>query len=297
MRDFWKTLRSIKLAIVLIAVLGIGSLLATLVPQDKSSGTYFGSAFFLVPLVLFFLNLGACTVDRLRRELGKKARARHGPDLLHIGLLVLILGGLVTSVARKEGMVMLAAGESVDLPGGEILRLVRFEQESYPDGRPKGWTSIVDVEKNGALIHPGAAIQVNKPLRVGAVKLYQASYSNDPVVIVKNEDGRTFELARGQTFNGRNVKFFFMTIAHGSGENAELEAVLRVEDKGVDSTVQLGRQSRNVGNYDLVVAEKLSTGIQAVSDPGFPIVLAALLLVGIGTALTFFQKLRDLEKE
>ncbi len=296
MRDFWKTLTSIKLAITLIAVIGVGSLISTVVPQGESSGTYFGSALFLVPLVLFFLNLGACTVARLRRELGKKTKRRHGPDILHIGLLILILGGFLTAAARKEGMVMLAPGESADLPGGEILRLVRFEEELYPDGRPKGWTSIVDVEKNGTSIHAGQSIKVNKPLRVGRVKLYQASYSNDPIVIVKNVEGRTFELSRGQTFNGRNVKFFFMTIAHGQGGGTELEAVLRIEDKGVDSTLQLGRQGRNVGGYDLVVSERLSTGIQAVSDPGYPLVLAALLLVGFGTALTFLQKLRDVDK-
>ncbi len=171
MRDFWKTLTSIKLAITLIAVIGVGSLLATVVPQGKFSGTYFGSALFLVPLVLFFLNLGACTVDRLRRELRKKTRHRHGPDILHVGLLVLILGGFLTAAARKEGMVMLAPGESVDLPGGEILRLVRFEEERYPDGRIKGWTSIVDVEKNGTSIHAGQSVKVNIPLRSSCTRL------------------------------------------------------------------------------------------------------------------------------
>lgn len=110
MREFWKLLKSIKLAIVLIVVIGAGSILATLLPQGASSRAYFGSALFLVPVALFFLNLSACTISRLRRELGKKTRRRHGPDILHLGLLLLIIGGIITSTARKEGLVMLAAG-------------------------------------------------------------------------------------------------------------------------------------------------------------------------------------------
>ncbi len=297
MLDFWKTLKSIKLSISLIAVIAVGSLLATLLPQTKSSGTYFGSGYFLVPMVLFFLNLSACTVDRLRRELGKKTKRHHGPDILHIGLLILIAGGFLTSFARQEGLVMLAPGESADLPGGEVLRLVSFERESYPDGRPKGWTSIVDVEKDGASILSGESIKVNKPLRVGKVKLYQASFSNDPIVVVRNEEGRAFELGRGQTFNGKNLKLFFMAVAHGSGGGSELEAVLRVEYRGAENTIQLGRQGQIVGGYSLGISEKLSSGIQAVNDPGYPIVLIALVLVGLGTAMTFFQKLKALQKE
>jgi hypothetical protein len=37
----------------------------------------------------------------------------------------------------------------------------------------------------------------------------------------------------------------------------------------------------------------LTTGIQAVADPGWPVVAAALALVALGTALTFFQKLGE----
>ena len=37
----------------------------------------------------------------------------------------------------------------------------------------------------------------------------------------------------------------------------------------------------------------LTTGIQAVADPGWPVVAVALALVALGTALTFLQKLRE----
>jgi hypothetical protein len=34
-----------------------------------------------------------------------------------------------------------------------------------------------------------------------------------------------------------------------------------------------------------------------VSDPGYPFVLVSLILIGLGTALTFAQKLNDTLKE
>jgi hypothetical protein len=37
----------------------------------------------------------------------------------------------------------------------------------------------------------------------------------------------------------------------------------------------------------------LAAGIMAVADPGWPVVATALALIAVGTALTFFQKLRE----
>lgn len=309
MREFWKKLKSIKLAIGLIAVIAVGSLLATLVPQGKAAeeyfkifpkilaelivqtglSRYFSSILFLIPVFLFFINLGACTIDRLLRELKKKGRRRHGPDILHVGLLILIVGGLVSFSGRKEGTVRLKAGDAVELPGGEVLKLIRFTDERYDDGRPKDWTSVVTIEKEGKAIKPETEIRVNRPLRVGSLTIYQASYVSEMELVFIGPSGSETHLAKGDTFEDGPLSAFFMTV---EGENT---ALLMVKGSSRDGLLRVGAEGARVGDFDVALGKVLSTGLQAVRDPGYPFVLLALVLVGLGTALTFYQKLKDME--
>jgi len=166
--SFYNFFRSLKLAIVLILFITLTSLISTLIPQSKeleyylgsysrftawlivSSGfdNFFRSFIFLAPSVLFFLNLSTCTFHRFKNRLVKKAKKRFGPDILHIGLLVMIIGGVVTVAGREEGYSMLEIGESVNVPGGYVLTLENFEFLKYENGSPKDWISTVKVCRN-----------------------------------------------------------------------------------------------------------------------------------------------------
>ena len=73
-----------------------------------------------------------------------------------------------------------------------------------------------------------------------------------------------------------------------------VRAVVRVGE-GADAWVRAVAAGDPLG-ASLGVTEVrtvLTTGIQAVADPGWPVVAAALALVALGTALTFLQKLRE----
>ena len=222
-----------------------------------------------------------------------RSKRRHGPDLLHTGLLILIIGSLISFSAREQGTVRLIPGESVELPGGEILRLLSFTDERYENGRPKEWTSLVTVEKDGKVIKENEAIRVNKPLRIGDIALYQSSYSSALGVVVTSPDGKPTSLSRGQSFETEGIRIFFMTTEMPTETAKEPVAVLRILGGGIDGAVRVGAAGIPVGDYSVSTAQILSTGIQAVRDPGYPFVLAALLLVGFGITLTFFQKLKD----
>jgi hypothetical protein len=315
MRGFWKKLKSVKLAVVLIAVMVLGSLLATLVPQGEPSEKYFqiypklvaelltqtgltryfSSILFLIPALLFFLNLGACTIDRLLRELRKRGRRRHGPDILHLGLLVLMVGSVISFSGRAEGSVRLAEGESVQLPGGELLRLQRFSDERYPDGRPKAWTSVVDLEKDGKPLKTGVEIKVNKPLHVGDLTIYQSSYASELGLLLTGPDGKSRLLARGETFEEGKLSVFYMTTEPPAQEGGEALALVRVKGAAQDGVMRVGTSGAQIGGYHAATALSLTTGLQAVKDPGYLVVLVSLVLIGAGTAFTFFQKLKDVE--
>jgi cytochrome c biogenesis protein ResB len=114
--------RSVKLAVVLLLIIVILSIMATLIPQTQDPGLYFHayppllarvvialgfddffrSLLFPVPVGVFFVNLSVCAVDRLVRRSEGRAKRRRGPDLIHVGLLVLIVGAMVSVFFRRE---------------------------------------------------------------------------------------------------------------------------------------------------------------------------------------------------
>ncbi|MBN2874671.1 MAG: cytochrome c biogenesis protein ResB [Spirochaetales bacterium] len=246
MKHFISFITSIRLAIWLVAYLAVGSAIATIVPQGQSSDAYralypapiaslvlatgfneyFRSIPFLLPSFLFFSNLSACTVKRLSRELGKKRGRHHGPDVLHLGLMALVLGGIWSYSGRESGSVTIAEGQRAALPDGSVLVLDEFRFERYADGRPRDWVSVVSIDRDGARILSGVDIRVNAPLRYEGYTYYQASYEELPA-----PDGTT------------------------SGDYA--------------AVLELAR------------------------DPGYPLVVMALIVIAIGTTITFWQKLKE----
>ncbi len=327
MRTFWKFLVSVRLAIVLILALTIGCVLATLVPQGMPEARYaelypravallvtktgladyFTSPLFILPALGFVVNLGACTIDRLLREVRKRGARRHGPDLLHIGILVLVVGAAIGFSGRWEGAVSLAVGDSVKLPGGEVLTLVDFRDERYPDGRPKNWISVVDVSKDDQTILDDRAIRVNDPLRVGSVAIYQSTYGETLLVNLVGSDGTARSLSEGQSVERAGVTVSFMAIEGADGTATGMTALLRVARASAtadaatasgpaanaDTVVRVGAEGANVGPWRASVAAVPTAGLEAVADPGFPVVAVGLALIALGTAWTFIQKLKE----
>jgi cytochrome c biogenesis protein len=241
-RRLFAALRSLKLTVFLVSYLGIASALSTFIPQMEPAAHYrhfypgavaevilatgfdhfFSSAFFLAPSFCFFVNLAACTLYRFARELKKKAGKNFGPDILHGGLLLLIVFAFLGVFNRMEGSITLAPGESVLLPGGETLVLENFEFIKYPDGRPRAWISTVTVFNDRGPVLQSYALEVNHPVQLKGFTLYQWSYRD--------------------------------------------------------------------------TAQGLVTVIQAVRDPLYSMVLTAFILIGGGTCITLFGKLRRLRK-
>ncbi|HTX71522.1 MAG TPA: cytochrome c biogenesis protein ResB, partial [Rectinemataceae bacterium] len=207
--------RSVRLAVVLIVYMAIFSLLASLIPQSQDRSFYaahfpaplawiitgsgfsafFRSPLFLVPAGLFFINLAVCTVDRFLRELKKQER-RHGPDILHVGILLLCIGGLVSFEGRQSGSVLLSNGDAVRLSTDRVLEMTDFAYRAYPDGRPEDWTSTVRLYSGSKVEIPSYAIRVNHPLRLGLLSIYQVSHEIQRALVLQDSQGGVHSLAR-----------------------------------------------------------------------------------------------------
>ena len=310
----FKFFHSVKLAIVLILIITFTSIISTLIPQNEkisfyletyskftswfilTSGfnSFFKSYLFIVPSVLFFINLSVCTFDRLKVRIKRKAKKRFGPDILHLGLLVLIIGGIITFAGRQEAFVRLAVGEKANLTGGYEIILEDFKFLKYESGRPKDWISTVRLEKDGKVIHEAFPIEVNNPLKAGNKNIYQMSYTVDNVLFISDPDGNSYKLSPDQFIPVGEEGMVFRDVIPDSSGSDDLVAVF---DRWVDHKI-VERKTLSVSDtvdvYTITGMDThMTTGLQIVNDPGYYTVLIGLILLTIGLFLTYYQKLGD----
>jgi cytochrome c biogenesis protein ResB len=256
----------------------------------------FTSVPFLLPAVLLFINLGACTVHRLTKRWNAGAKHRHGPDILHLGLLVLMVGGVVTFMGRTEEMVYLREGESAEMPGSYVVTLEEFRFERYEDGTAKDWISVVSVTQNGSTVKSGAEIEVNSSLRVGRLKLYQSGFGLDEGIVLDDQDGNRYWLTYGDAVPLEDGDLLVLREIGPGPLGSDNLALFEIrDDRGV-----VGQRTEAPGSAigEWVMTEVVFaryTGLQMVHDPGYTTVLIALILVVIGLFLTYYQKIGDNE--
>ena len=330
LESVYKFLRSRKLAVVLILYLAVASALSTLVPQGKDPAFYrmryspvverllestsfhrfFKSLLFLIPLFVFFASLLSCTIERLARRFKNRMQIRFGPDIIHIGILVLMVGGLIRVYGRTEKMVYLGEGETARLSNGYEILLNSFEYLKYEDGRPKDWYSRVTVLRNDSPVNT-FTIEVNRPLRVGNLKLYQSSFSQDSTADLRESDGKIVTVRPGDYYMRADSIIVFRRVeaVQGSGfvdrDNRCPKEGYAVFEELTSPTSGKGHQLKAV--HQVAISEKIddftvekvctwnSTGLQIVKDPSIPTVIAAFILIGMGVSLTFIQKIRENE--
>ena len=112
--------------------------------------------------------------------LARKRRLGHfGSDVVHLGLLVILAGGLTSGLAGRRSDLALAEGETAAVPGAAFsVRLDRFETEYYPGGGVKDWKSTVTVIEGGTPVAT-RVVEVNHPLTHRGFSFYQQSYGFD----------------------------------------------------------------------------------------------------------------------
>lgn len=315
MTRLFQRIKSVRLAVGLIVYLTLASILATLVPQGAAPeeyrslypeflsnlvlqtgfDRYYSSPlFFLLPAFLFFINLSTCTVDRFARELRKKGQRRHGPDILHLGLVFLTVGAVVSASLRSEENFTLVPGSYIVLPDKSTLRLEEFRSEEYPDGRPKGWTSVCDlVDPEGTVLLDNYELKVNSPLRHGGYAFFQASFNPYFILELGAPDAPSTRLFQGEKIDVGDDSYYFMAPAGGTPA-LESTALIRAV-QGQSTRVIRAAPGDLIGDLKVLGIHKESaTIIQAVRDPGYNLVLPAMLIAAFGIAITFIQKIREL---
>jgi len=109
----------------------------------------------------------------------KKILGIFGSDVVHLGLLIILAGGIISGLTSVRKELALKEGETLPVPRAPFeIRLDKFTTEYYPDGSVKAWKSAVTVIENTAPVL-AKTIVVNKPLTYRGYSFYQTSYGWD----------------------------------------------------------------------------------------------------------------------
>jgi len=146
-----------------------------------------------IPLPSGYSVLGLMTLNLVCKFLflSPWTRAKIGIHIIHLSIIILFIGGLLTALTMKEGFIPLREGQTRTQvmafadgtePTDEFknlpfdIRLNRFQRDVYPGtNMPREYESRVTII-DGDITWP-ASISMNEPLRYGGYTFFQNSTS------------------------------------------------------------------------------------------------------------------------
>jgi cytochrome c biogenesis protein len=116
------------------------------------------------------------TVNLLGR---KKTSGLFGSDVVHLGLLIILIGGIISGAGGFRANINIAEGQIVPVLNADFkLQLDKFETEYWPNGSIKDWKSTLTVIEDESP-RLTKTIEVNHPLTYKGYVFYQSSYGWD----------------------------------------------------------------------------------------------------------------------
>ena len=241
------------------------------------------------------------------RILAKKAiPALIAPQLLHVGILIVLIGALLTS-SGVSGAVICAPGQSVQLPkvvrdamGGDaenyVITVDGFYTEYDEVGAVENWISEITLTNPQGEQIQGEA-KVNYPLKREGISIYQNSYKYQYLIeLLGSADAGTYALPDDQSFYLENdvmVRFnemteedVILTIQVGNEEPTHaLMQVGKIVEIYPGVTIEYGRKMEYT-----ILEVKYAQGTGVVFFGFFVVVLASFaFLFGRYKELRFYK--------
>ncbi len=129
-----------------------------------------------------------------------------GADIVHLGLLIILAGGIISGMGGFRSDINISEGQIVPVLNADFrLQLDKFETEYWPNGNVKDWKSTLTVIENDSL-RLTKTIEVNHPMSYKGYVFYQSSYGWD----WKNP---TFEIRATKKFDPATSKDAYLRLA------------------------------------------------------------------------------------
>ncbi|MEN6460987.1 MAG: cytochrome c biogenesis protein ResB [Syntrophomonas sp.] len=312
-KRIYRSISSMKTGLVLLVLIALASALGSAFLPD----VFFNTVLFKCLLLLLFLNMVLCTINRLNRFKsgfikGTKSRQwlprQIGIILLHAGIVFILAGGTIYAYLGQSGEISIATGDTVDISKVITidkpfsLRLDDFKIKFNKDGSPSQYYSYVTILEDDKIIRQ-ETISVNHPLKYQEIKAYQQSFGYMVKVKPVDNAGHVTEklLEEGDllkiTGTKRVVKMYryFPNFdpAGGMGQTSMKPDNPRVVYSVYENDKLLGVGAAKFGDkieidnniYITFTGVEPYTVLEVKSDPGLPLALAGGLMFMIGVSL------------
>lgn len=258
----------------------------------------------------------------------KKTLGIFGSDIVHLGLLVILIGGIVSGFGGFRTNISISEGETVPILDASFkLKLEKFETEYHPNGSVKDWKSTLTIieEESPRLTK---TIEVNHPLSYKGHVFYQSSYGWDwqnPLLEIwatKTDDPSSskktyLRLGEKENWEEENLEFTAVrfipdfiidgnqprTRSLNPNNPAVFIEVFRGEDRIFSGWIfskfpdfsQMHSGDESTFKFELkdIQAAQYS-GIQMSRDPGVNLIWLGCALLMLGLFMAFYWPPRDI---
>ena len=294
------------------------------------------------------------SLDTVKKELEKELRSRHyrlkemkkesktfllarkrilgwfGADFVHIGILIILAGGIISGAGGIRKNLTFSEGKVLDIREAEFkLRLDKFETEYYPNGSVRDWKSTLTVIENEKPIL-SKVIEVNHPLSYKGFVFYQSSYgwnwtnTSVGIWVRKRKDPsflRKIDMKVGQRVNleGENIHISVMHFIPDFIINDRNQVTSRslqpnnpaafIEGWDGDEKIMSGWIFLKFPDFARIHSEKETdlsfelksfkadqlSIIEAAKDPGVNFIWAGCTFLMIGLAFAFYWPTREIK--
>lgn len=157
----------------------------------------------ILALALIALNTIFCTVEALlKRVRGRNLIRKLMPQLMHIGVLFVMLGHLITASSSYRTEVDIKKGDFLSLPDGTKVQVLSVKEVLDEEGFPIDW--VVTLKTPSGELESGPL----RPVKVGPFTiLAQAAEEDTAVVRVVKDPGAIWALLGGVLLCGATLVF------------------------------------------------------------------------------------------
>ena len=239
----------------------------------------------------------------------KGIMGRIGPIVVHVGILVILLGGIAGAMTGFMAQEMIPSGQTFQIknitdagpfaapqvPKDWSVKINRFWIDYLPDGNIDQFYSDMSVLDQDGKEVKRKTIHVNEPLRYRGVTLYQANWAIAGIRVRLN-NSPIFQLPMAPLDTGGKGQIWgtWMPTKPDLSDGVSLVAkdlqgmVLVYDMTGkLVSTVRAG-MSTEVNGITLKVLDLIgSTGLQIKADPGIPLVYTGFALLMLGVSMSY----------
>ena len=260
----------------------------------------------------------------------KRTLGLFGSDIVHLGLLIILAGGIISGLGGFRRNLIFHEGDTLSIPKADFkLRLDKFETEYYPNGTVKDWKSTLTVIENE---EPGMrkTVEVNHPLSYKGFVFYQSDWGwnwENPSLEIwakKREDPsflKKIELKIGQRvkLEGENIKVSVLHFVPDFVMDEKNQVTTRslqpnnpaafIEGWQEDEKIFSGWIFAQFPDYAQIHSEKETdlsfelkdfraeqySGIQMSKDPGVNIIWVGCTFLMIGLVVAFYWPTREIK--